>query len=248
MLEAKGLATVEDLLGYVPVPLRRPQQHEDHRPACARRDGHRDRGSALGQAVRLQAPQPGAVRSALHRRLARHPGGQVVSRRLPGQRAGRGHEGGALRQGGIRQLRRRAHHAAPGVRNPLRRRRRRRSLPARGPRRAHLRGRLQADHARAAHLHAPHAGASSTPEEDCLPALIRQRLRMPDRAGRHPRNPLPAARYRPAPAEQLPLAGAVPPDLRGIFLAGMRRGAEARQGAHAARHRASSSTTACARR
>ena len=45
------------------------------------------------------------------------------------------------------------------------------------------------------------------------------------------RHPLSAAGFRPAAAQRLPLAGAVPADLRGVLLAGMRRGAEAQQGA-----------------
>ena len=71
----------------------------------------------------------------------------------------------------------------------------------------------------------------------CLPQYP---ARPPQAAGPldgHPRHALSAARFRPAPAERLPLAGAVPPDLRGVLLAGVRRGAEAQQGAHAARHR-----------
>ena len=74
MLEAKGLVTVEDLLGYVALPLRGPQQPETDRPARAGRDGDGDRGGALGQGVAVQAAQPGHVRSALHRCFARHPG------------------------------------------------------------------------------------------------------------------------------------------------------------------------------
>ena len=86
------------------------------------------------------------------------------------------------------------------------------------------------------------------PCDDCLPELLRHRLKLPDRWTAHPRDALPAARCRPAPAQRLPLARAVPPDLRGILLAGMRRRAEAQQGAHAAGHRLSNSTTACASR
>ena len=54
---------------------------------------------------------------------------------------------------------------------------------------------------------------------------------------RHPADSLSAARFRPAPVQRLPLARAVPPDFRRVLLAGVRRGAEARQGPHAARHR-----------
>ena len=55
-----------------------------------------------------------------------------------------------------------------------------------------------------------------------------------DRAARHT---LPSAGERSAAAQRLPHAGAVPPDLRGILLAGMRRGVEAQQGARGPGHR-----------
>ena len=85
-------------------------------------------------------------------------------------------------------------------------------------------------------LDASHSGIAAA--RGRLPAA---RLpRPPEDAGPldgHSPDALPAARFRPAPAERVSLAGAVPPDLRGVLLAGMRRGAEARQGADAARHR-----------
>ena len=87
MLEAKGLDTVEDLLAYVPFRYEDRSNMKTIAPTCAGRDGHRDRRGALGQALRLPAAQPGPVRGALHGCLARHPGGQVVPRRLSGQRA-----------------------------------------------------------------------------------------------------------------------------------------------------------------
>ena len=55
-----------------------------------------------------------------------------------------------------------------------------------------------------------------------------------DRAARHT---LPAAGERPAPAQRLPHARAVPPDLRGVLLAGMRRRPEAQQSPRRPRHR-----------
>ena len=70
------------------------------------------------------------------------------------------------------------------------------------------------------------------PEEDQLPPHLVATLKLPDRGHRHPPRAFSAARKRPAAAQRLPLAGAVPADLRGILLAGVRRGAEARQGPH----------------
>jgi ATP-dependent DNA helicase RecG len=77
---------------------------------------------------------------------------------------------------------------------------------------------------------------SLAPLEDQLPEYLRQRSKCPT-AGRPSADALSAARFRPAPAQRVPLARAVPPDLRRVLLAGVRRGAEARQGPHAARHR-----------
>ena len=55
MLEAKGLTTVEDLLGYVPFRYEDRSNMKTDRPARAGRNGHRDRGGALGQAVRASS-------------------------------------------------------------------------------------------------------------------------------------------------------------------------------------------------
>ncbi len=63
MLEAKGLTTVEDLLAYVPFRYEDRSNVKTDRAAGAGRNGHRDRRGALGQDDRLQAPQPGPVRS-----------------------------------------------------------------------------------------------------------------------------------------------------------------------------------------
>ena len=56
---------------------------------------------------------------------------------------------------------------------------------------------------------------------------------------RHPRAAFSAAGFGPAAAEFVPVAGAVPADLRGILLARMRPGAEARQGPPGSRDRLS---------
>jgi len=58
------------------------------------------------------------------------------------------------------------------------------------------------------------------PVEDQLPEEMRRRLKLPDRGT----------------AERLPVPGAIPADFRGVLLAGMRRGVEAEQGAHHAWH------------
>ena len=87
MLEAKGLTTVEDLLTYVPF---RYEDRSNVKTIAQLAPGEMATVIAEVRSAklsRLQAPQPGPVRSALHRRLARHAGGQVVSRRLSRQRA-----------------------------------------------------------------------------------------------------------------------------------------------------------------
>jgi ATP-dependent DNA helicase RecG len=84
MLEAKGLTTVEDLLGYVPF---RYEDRSNMKPIGQLAPGEMATVIADVRAVkneRLQAAQPGDVRSPLHRCVARHPGGQVVPWRLPG--------------------------------------------------------------------------------------------------------------------------------------------------------------------
>ena len=82
-----------------------------------------------------------------------------------------------------------------------------------------------------------------TPEEDCLPEHLRRQLKLPDRwtALRDTHFPPPDSDLRLWNAFRSP--GAIPPDLRGILLAGMRRGAQAQQGAHAAGHRLRSERT-----
>ena len=87
MLEAKGLITVEDLLAYVPF---RYEDRSNMKTVAQLAPGEMATVIAEVRSAklsRIQAAQPGAVRSALHRCLARHPDGQVVSRRLSGQRA-----------------------------------------------------------------------------------------------------------------------------------------------------------------
>ena len=87
MFEAKGLVTVEDLLAYVPF------RYED------RSNVKTIAQLAPGEMATVIADVRAAKMSGFKRRslgmfearftdcLARHPGGQVVPRRLPGQRA-----------------------------------------------------------------------------------------------------------------------------------------------------------------
>ena len=86
-------------------------------------------------------------------------------------------------------------------------------------------------------LIAPRARNRSTRWRITCRAHLRERLKLPDRwtAIRETHFPPPDSDLRLLNAFRSP--GAVPPDLRGVLLAGMRRGAEARQGAHPARHR-----------
>ena len=108
------------------------------------------------------------------------------------------------------------------------------------PHRAHLRGRRQAHHPRPPHLDAPHPASQLGPEPDYLPEHIRAPPAACPTAG-----PPSATTHFPPPDSDLRLLNAfrspraVPPDLRGVLLAGMRRRAEARQGPHAPRHRVS---------
>ena len=88
MLEAKGLTTVEDLLGYVPF---RYEDRSNMKPIAQLAPGEMATVIAEVRSVKMSGfkrRSPGDVRSALHRRVARHPGGQVVPRRLSGQCAG----------------------------------------------------------------------------------------------------------------------------------------------------------------
>ena len=88
MLEAKGLVTVEDLLAYVPF---RYEDRSNMKTIAQLAPGEMATVIAEVHSTKMsgiQAAQPGDVRSALHRCLARHPGRQMVPRRLPGERAG----------------------------------------------------------------------------------------------------------------------------------------------------------------
>ncbi len=122
MLEAKGLVTVEDLLGYVPF------RYED-----------RSNMKTIAQlAPGEMATVIAEVRSAKLSGFKRRNLGLFEARFTDASRAilvgkwfhggylanvlRRGHEGGAVRQGRVRQLLRRAHHAASRVRDPLGRR------------------------------------------------------------------------------------------------------------------------------
>ena len=74
------------------------------------------------------------------------------------------------------------------------------------------------------------AGRSSAELHDPFPDYIRQRLKLPDRTvcGEHASTSHPKG--RPPAIERVPLAVAVPDDLRRVLLAGERTGAETRQG------------------
>ena len=71
---------------------------------------------------------------------------------------------------------------------------------------------------------------SIEPLADTLPPPHSGRAQAAGPLERHTRTALSSGRFRSAPAQLLPLPGAVPADLRGVLLAGMRSGAEARQG------------------
>ena len=80
----------------------------------------------------------------------------------------------------------------------------------------------QAHHARAAHLHASPAGIPRRRWKTACRSTSAERLKLPDRWTAIRDTHFPAARFRPPPAQRLPHAGAFPPDLRRVLLAGMR--------------------------
>ena len=88
MLEAKGLATVEDLLGYVPFRYEDRSNMKTIAQLAPGRNGHGHRGGASAKLSGFRRRNLGLFEARFTRCLARHPGGQVVSRRLSGQRAG----------------------------------------------------------------------------------------------------------------------------------------------------------------
>ena len=89
MLEAKGLTTVEDLLGYVPF---RYEDRSNMKTIGQLAPGEMATVIAEVRSAKMSGFKRrnlGMFEAALHRCLARHSGGQVVPRRLSGQRARR---------------------------------------------------------------------------------------------------------------------------------------------------------------
>ena len=87
MLEAKGLVTVEDLLGYVPF---RYEDRSNMKTIAQLAPGEMATVIAEVRSAKLSGFKRrnlGLFEARFTRRLARHPGGQVVSRRLSRQRA-----------------------------------------------------------------------------------------------------------------------------------------------------------------
>ena len=214
MLEAKGLVTVEDLLAYVPF---RYEDRSNVKTIAQLAPGEMATVIAEVRSAKLsgfQAPQPGLVRSALHA-TPRAP--ILVGKWFHGgylaERAGAGHEGRAVRQGGVRQLLRRAADDASGVRDSLRRRRGRRCGAACRPRRAGLRSGGQVT-TRVLRTLMHRILAELPPVEDHLPAISAPALeaaRPLDRAS--------ASRTFPPPDSDLRLLNAFrsPAQFRLIF-------------------------------
>jgi RecG-like helicase len=91
MLEAKGLAVVEDLLGYVPF---RYEDRSNLKTIAQLAPGEMATVMCEVRSAKLSGFRRrnlGLFEARVHRCVARHPGGQMVPRRLPRQRAGRGH-------------------------------------------------------------------------------------------------------------------------------------------------------------
>ena len=113
MLEAKGLVTVEDLLGYVPF---RYEDRSNMKTIAQLAPGEMATVIAevqIRQAVRLQTPQS---RDCSKRSSPIAPRAILVGKWFHGgylaERCSPGHEGGAVRQSGVRQLLRRPDDAA----------------------------------------------------------------------------------------------------------------------------------------
>ena len=181
MLEAKGLTTVEDLLGYVPF---RYEDRSNMKPIAQ---------LAPGEMATVIAE----VRSVKMSGFKRRSLGMFEARFTDASRAilvGKWFHGGYLANvlaegmkvalfGKVEfdSLCRRTHHAPPGVRNSLRRRGRGRGHAARGARGADLRRHGQTHHQDSAHPDASHPAGASIRWTTRCPQFLRDRLKMPDR-------------------------------------------------------------------
>ena len=239
MLEAKGLVTVEDLLGYVPFRYEDRSNLKTDRPARARARWRRSSRTC----ARPSSPASNGATWACSKRAS-------PTRRAPSW-SGKWFHGGYL-----------ANVLAEGMKLALFGKVEFDSysgeLTMLHPEFEILSGddddgeaslhtgrvvpiyeaRRQTHHARAAHADAPHPAGKCGRSPTTCRSTSATRCKCPDRwtAIRDD-----ALSPRPIPTcgcSTLPLdPAAVPPHLRGVLLAGMRRRAEAQQGADAARHR-----------